>query len=87
MKLLSFAIPCYNSKDYMEHCIESILPGGDDVEIIIVDDGSKDETAAIADRYAAEYPDIVRLYTRRTVDMEGCKHRSQKCHRQIFQGR
>ena len=40
MKLLSFAIPCYNSKDYMEHCIESILPGGDDVEIIIVDDGS-----------------------------------------------
>lgn len=60
MKLLSFAIPCYNSKDYMEHCIESILPGGDDVEIIIVDDGSKDETAAIADRYAAEYPDIVK---------------------------
>ena len=54
MKLLSFAIPCYNSKDYMEHCIESILPGGDDVEIIIVDDGSKDETAAIAERYAAE---------------------------------
>lgn len=47
MKLLSFAIPCYNSKDYMEHCIESILPGGDDVEIIIVDDGSKDETAAM----------------------------------------
>ena len=60
MKLLSFAIPCYNSNDYMEHCIESILPGGDDVEIIIVDDGSKDETAAIADRYAAEYPDIVK---------------------------
>ena len=30
------------------------------VEIIIVDDGSKDETAAIADRYAAEYPDIVK---------------------------
>ena len=60
MKLLSFAIPCYNSKDYMEHCIESILPGGDDVEIIIVDDGSKDETAAIADRYAAEYPGIVK---------------------------
>lgn len=41
MKLLSFAIPCYNSNDYMEHCIESILPGGDDVEIIIVDDGSR----------------------------------------------
>ncbi len=37
------------------------LPGGDDVEIIIVDDGSKDETAAIADRYAAEYPSYKKI--------------------------
>ena len=42
MKLLTFAIPSYNSQDYMEHCILSLLPGGDDVEILIVDDGSKD---------------------------------------------
>ena len=49
MKLLTFTIPCYNSQDYMRHCIESILPGGEDVEILIVDDGSKDDTAAIAD--------------------------------------
>ena len=60
MKLLTFAIPCYNSQDYMEKCIESILPGGEDVEIIIVDDGSKDRTAEIADRYAKEYPSIVK---------------------------
>ena len=45
MKLLTFAIPSYNSQDYMEHCILSLLPGGDDVEILIVDDGSKDRTA------------------------------------------
>ena len=38
MKLLTFAIPCYNSQDYMRHCIESILPGGEDVEILIVDE-------------------------------------------------
>ena len=38
MKLLTFAIPCYNSEAYMEKCIESLLPGGDDVEILIVDD-------------------------------------------------
>ncbi len=60
MKLLTFAIPCYNSENYMEKCIESILPGGEDVEIIIVDDGSHDRTAEIADRYAAQYPGIVR---------------------------
>ena len=43
MKYISFAIPCYNSQDYMAHAIESILPGGEDVEIIIVNDGSRTE--------------------------------------------
>ena len=60
MKLLTFTIPCYNSQDYMRHCIESILPGGEDVENLIVDDGSTDNTAAIADEYARKYPTIVR---------------------------
>ena len=57
MKLLSIAIPCYNSEAYMRHCIESLLPGGDEVEILIVDDGStKDRTAEIADEYERKYP-------------------------------
>ena len=61
MKLLSIAIPCYNSEAYMRNCIESLLPGGDEVEILIVDDGStKDNTAQIADEYEARYPGICR---------------------------
>ncbi len=61
MKLLSIAVPCYNSESYMEHCVESLLPGGDEVEIIIVDDGSqKDRTGEIADRLEREHPGIVR---------------------------
>lgn len=60
MKLLSIAIPSYNSQDYMEHCIDSLLAGGEDVEILIVDDGSKDRTAQIADAYAEKYPTIVK---------------------------
>lgn len=61
MKLLSIAIPCYNSEQYMRKAIESLLIGGEDVEIIVVNDGStKDNTAAVADEYAAKYPTIVK---------------------------
>lgn len=60
MKTISFAVPCYNSAAYMSHCIDTLLTGGDDIEIILVNDGSSDDTAAIADSYAARYPDIVR---------------------------
>ena len=45
MKLLSIAVPCYNSAAYMDRCIRALLHGGDEVEILIVDDGSqKDNT-------------------------------------------
>ena len=61
MKILSIAIPCYNSAAYMRRCIDSLLPGGEDVEILIVDDGStKDNTAEIADEYEKNYPGIVK---------------------------
>ena len=60
MKLLSVTIPCYNSEAYMEKCIDSLLIGGEDVEILVVNDGSHDKTAEIADRYQKEYPTIVK---------------------------
>lgn len=59
-KILTIAVPCYNSQDYMSKCIESLLVGGEDVEIIIVDDGSKDDTGKIADEYQAKYPTIIK---------------------------
>ncbi|MDU5261358.1 MAG: glycosyltransferase family 2 protein [Clostridium celatum] len=60
MKLLSVVIPCYNSQEYMKYCIESLLPGGEDVELLIVNDGSSDKTAEIANEYAKTYPSIIR---------------------------
>ena len=60
MKLLSFVVPCYNSQEYMRHCIDTLLPGGEDVEILIVNDGSSDQTADIANEYEKKYPTICR---------------------------
>ena len=53
-KLLSIVVPCYNSQDYLSHAVESPLPGGDEVEILIIDDGSTDRTAELADAFAAK---------------------------------
>lgn len=61
MKLISFAIPSFNSEAYLHHAVDTILSGGNDVEIIIVNDGSSDGTAAIADAYAEKYPTIVKV--------------------------
>ena len=60
MKLISFAIPSYNSQNYLRHCVDTLLSGGEDVEILIINDGSKDATAAIADEYMEKYPTVVR---------------------------
>lgn len=87
MKLLSIAIPCYNSQDYMGKCIESLLAGGEEVEILVVNDGSSDRTAQIADEYAAKYPTIVKSNPpgeRRPWFSSQC--RDQKCNRTVFQG-
>ena len=71
VKLLSVTVPCYNSQDYMRHCVETLLPGGEDVEILLVDDGSQDSTAAIADEYQEKYPTIVRAIHQETPAMAG----------------
>ena len=61
MKDISFVVPCYNSEAYMEKCIDSLLIGKNQVEIIIVDDGSTDKTGKIADDYHKKYPEIIKV--------------------------
>ena len=63
MKLLSIIVPAYNMEGYLAQCVESVLrtPSLASVDIIIVNDGSKDKTLRIAKQYAERYPDTVRV--------------------------
>ena len=63
MKVLSFIVPSYNSENYLDKCIPSFLADEilDKLDIIIVNDGSTDGTAEVAEKYCAIYPDSVRL--------------------------
>ncbi len=54
--LLSIVVPSYNSQDYLHRCLDSMLPAHPEVEVIVVNDGSTDNTAAVAERYAREHP-------------------------------
>ena len=61
-KIITFCVPCYNSASYMRKAIDSLIkPFAKEVEIIIVDDGSKDDTGKIADEYGDKYPDLIKV--------------------------
>ena len=60
-KVLSICIPSYNMEEYLHRCVDSMLVDEvlDQLEIIIVNDGSKDGTLAIANGYKERYPQSV----------------------------
>ena len=63
MKTLSFIIPSYNSARFLDKCIGSFLDPKvlDRLDIIVVNDGSTDETPVVAQGYVDRYPGSVRL--------------------------
>lgn len=81
MKYITFTVPCYNSEEYMRHCIDNLVAVGDDIEVIIVNDGSKDSTGEIAAEYEKKYPTIVKAIQKENGGhgsgvMAGIKHAS-----------
>lgn len=57
--LISVIVPVYNAEDYLDACIQSVLRQTyTDVELVLVDDGSTDNSGKICDRYAARYGKI-----------------------------
>lgn len=59
MPLVSVIIPVYKTEEYLPRCIESLLSQTlQDLEVILVDDGSPDNSGKICDEYAAKYSKI-----------------------------
>ena len=71
MKLLTIVIPSFNSEKFLADCLSSLLWGIDDLlDVIVINDGSKDKTSEIAHEFADKYPFI------RVVDKENGGHGS-----------
>ncbi|WP_448631373.1 glycosyltransferase family 2 protein [Cellulomonas soli] len=62
--LLTVIVPAYNSQDYLHRCLDTLVGAGARLEVIVVDDGSTDGTAALADRYAQRHPGVVRVVSK-----------------------
>ena len=64
MKILSVIIPAYNVEKYIQRCLDSLVFNEKclkDLDVIVVDDGSQDQTYEIARQYEEKYPDSVRV--------------------------
>ncbi len=59
--MISIIVPAYNVQEYLPDCIESILEQNVQGEIIIVNDGSQDNTLTIAKKYEKDRPDVIQV--------------------------
>lgn len=64
MTLLTVVVPAYNAQDYLRRALDSVVGFSPLVEVIVVDDGSTDATAAIAGEYAARWPGQVEVVSK-----------------------
>ena len=65
---VSIVIPIYNGEDYMEEAIESaVAQSYENLEIILVNDGSKDNTHNICEDYQKKYPKLIKYIKKKTA--------------------
>ena len=78
-KKISFIIPTYNGEKYLNRCVDSILNQKqfdiEDIEILLLDDESKDDTLKISEQYSNEFPNIVKPYSHENIGVARTRNR------------
>ena len=76
-KLLTLAVPTYNMEKYLARCLDSVLCDNRDyLEVIVVNDGSKDRSSEIGHEYEAKYPDVIRVIDKENGNYGSCVNRA-----------
>lgn len=79
-KILSIIIPTYNMERYLKYCLDSLLikDNFEALEVLIINDGSKDNSSAIAHEYADKYPNVFRVIDKENGNYGSCVNRGLK---------
>lgn len=78
-KILTIIIPTYNMEKYLRHCLDSlIVPNMDKVEVLVINDGSKDSSSAIGHEYQDKYPQTFRVIDKENGNYGSCVNRGLK---------
>ena len=80
-KILTIVIPTYNMQDYLRRCLDSLIVSEEQMkqqEVLIVNDGSKDNSSAIAHEYQDKYPDTFRVIDKENGNYGSCVNRGLK---------
>ena len=77
-KLLTIVIPTYNMQDYLNRCLDSLVIEPslmEQLEVLVVNDGSKDSSSAIAHEYEAKFPCTFRVIDKENGNYGSCVNR------------
>ena len=80
-KLLTIVIPTYNMEAYLNRCLDSLLISDEQMqllEVLVINDGSKDKSSAIAHEYEAKYPNTFRVIDKENGNYGSCVNRGLK---------
>lgn len=80
-KILTIVIPTYNMQDYLRRCLDSLIVPEEQMqllEVLVVNDGSKDNSSAIAHEYQDKYPGTFRVIDKENGNYGSCVNRGLK---------